>query len=174
MMSIEPRPSKTAARITPPKVGVSFLVSQVGAHAAASFGERLRKVKLKPYHAGILRMLGANAGITQRALSNLLGIFPSQTVRFLDQLESRQLIERSQLPEDRRSYRLRLTAKGAKALAEIGMLTQELEKDLLANLTSAERDQLRALLERVVAHQNITPGVHPAYKELAKGTKPRR
>jgi DNA-binding MarR family transcriptional regulator len=152
--------------LKPPPVGGAFLVSQVGAHAALVFGERLAALDLKPHHAGILRMLGSNPGLTQQALSELLGVFPSQLVRFLDSLEERQLIERRDTPGDRRSYRLRLTRKGRSVLTRIGELTQELERDLFAALSATETRVLEELLARVVAQQRITPGVHPAYKQL--------
>jgi DNA-binding MarR family transcriptional regulator len=155
----------------PPAVGAAFLVSQVGAHAAVRFGERLAEVRLKPHHAGILRMLGSNPSLSQQALSDLLGIFPSQLVRLLDELEARQLIERRPSPRDRRTYRLHLTGGGRRTLTEIGRLTRELEEDLFAGLTEPELGLLRAMLGKVVAQQGITPGVHPAYKQLGRQAK---
>src|SRR6516162_2158244 len=142
--------------LKPPPVGAAFLVSQVGAHAALAFGDRLSALKLKPHHAGILRMLGSNPGLTQQALSELLGIFPSQLVRLLDLLEGQQLIERRNSPHDRRSYRLHLTRNGRSLLAQIGKLTQQLEHCLFAALSDRETSLLRELLTRVVTQQQIT------------------
>src|SRR5262245_39908363 len=39
-------------------------ISQVGAHAAYAFEERRCAMELKPHHAGVLRMLGANPGLS--------------------------------------------------------------------------------------------------------------
>lgn len=155
-------------KLKPPPVGAAFLVSQVGAHAADGFAERLAVLKLKPHHAGILRMLGSNPGLTQQALSELLGIFPSQLVLLLDLLEEQKLIERRSIPEDRRSYRLHLTRRGHGALAHIGRVTQQLEDDLFAALNEREMSVLRELLTRIVKQRQITPGVHPAYKQLGR------
>src|SRR5215471_18989911 len=94
-------------KLTPrnaPRVGVAFLLSQVGAHAAYSFEELLGTVQLKPPHAGLLRMLGANPGLSQKELCDLFGVFPSRMVALLDQLESRKLLERRANPADRRGY----------------------------------------------------------------------
>jgi DNA-binding MarR family transcriptional regulator len=148
-----------------PPVGVAFLLSQVGAHAAIDFSERLRVLNLKPHDAGILRILGSNPGITQQALSAMLGIFPSRLVALLDGLEGRKLIDRRNSPEDRRSYQLHLTRSGRTALTSIGRLTNQLEKHLLAALTEVEKKSLFDLLSRIVSQQQITPGVHPAYRE---------
>jgi len=149
-----------------PPVGVAFLLSQVGAHAAYVFEEQLRALELTPHHAGLLRMLGSNPGLSQQELSNLFGVFPSRLVLLLDQLETRRLIERRDNPADRRGYRLHLTTAGRKALATIGRLTRQLESDLCSALSSEERKILTTLLERIVAQQNITPAVHPAYRKL--------
>jgi DNA-binding MarR family transcriptional regulator len=152
-----------------PDVGVAFLLSQVGAHAAYAFEERLGVIDLKPHHAGLLRMLGANPGLSQQELSDLFGMFPSRLVVLLDQLETRRLIVRRDDPSDRRGYRLYLTNAGRKALGAIGRITRQLEEDLCSALKDAERETLAGLLEQIVARQNITPAVHPAYRKLRAG-----
>jgi DNA-binding MarR family transcriptional regulator len=135
------------------------------------FTEDLNAVNLQPYDAGILRMLGANAGLSQRALCDLFGIFPSRLVALLDILEEKQLVERRDDPADRRRFSLHLTKSGRKALSEIRELTRGLEADLFAALSPKERTQLRGLLGRIVSQQRITPGVHPGYRALSKNKK---
>jgi DNA-binding MarR family transcriptional regulator len=152
-----------------PSVGVAFLLSQVGAHAANGFTERLSAVNLKPHDAGILRILGSKPGITQQALSAMLGMFPSRLVKLLDGLESRKLIDRRISPKDRRIYQLHLTKSGRTALTTIGRLTDQLEEHLLAALNEREKKGLFSLLTRIVSQQKLTPGVHPAYREFGKG-----
>ena len=159
-------------RATPkniPPVGVAFLLSQVGAHAANSFEERLVAMRLKPHHAGLLRMLGSNPGLSQQELCDVFGIFPSRLVVLLDQLEARRLIERRDNSSDRRGHRVHLTKAGRKALTGIRRLTRELETDLCAALTDPERATLASTLARMVAQQNIMPAVHPAYRRLRTG-----
>jgi DNA-binding MarR family transcriptional regulator len=159
-------PKKTAPK--PPPVGIAFLVSQLGAHAANGFAARLAAIDLKVHDAGILRLLGSNPGLTQQALSDLLGMFPSQLVALIDGLESRQLIDRRSNPADRRSYQLHLTKAGRKALQEIGRLTGELEGDLFSALTATEKTLLFQFMTRIVSQQQITPGVHPAYRQIGR------
>lgn len=149
-----------------PSVGIAFLLSQVGAHAASSFEERLAGIDLKPHHAGLLRMLGSNPGLSQQELCDLFGIFPSRLVVLLDQLEGRRLIERRANSSDRRGHRVYLTKAGRRALSAIGRRTVELETDLCAALTDRERATLTSLLTRIVVQRDITPAVHPAYRTL--------
>src|ERR1700751_4490932 len=87
----------------------AFLLSQLGAHAAARFAERLRALELLPADAGILRLLRMSSGISQQELSGRLKIHPSRLVAVLDNLERRGLVERRPNPEDRRLYSLHLT-----------------------------------------------------------------
>jgi DNA-binding MarR family transcriptional regulator len=125
-------------------------------------------MELKPHHAGLLRMLGANPGLSQQELSDLFGVFPSRLVLLLDQLEKRQLIERRDHQSDRRSYRLHLTNAGRQAMARMGRLTRELENDLCGSLSDAER-RLSPSLERIVTQQNFRPAViRPTEAERAR------
>jgi DNA-binding MarR family transcriptional regulator len=152
-----------------PHVGIAFLLSQTGAHAALRFTEELNTtLNLQPYEAGILRMLGANSGLSQRALCDLFGIFPSRLVALLDELEAKKLVERRDDLADRRRFSLHLTSAGRRTLVQIGKVTRALEADLFAALSSKERAQLHGLLTRMVAQQHIAPGVHPAYRALNK------
>jgi len=156
-----------------PPVGLAFLLSQVGAHAATGFGLRLSAIGLTPQHVGIIRMLGSNAGMTQQHLASLFGIFPSRLVTLLDDLESKKLVTRRSNRADRRSYHLHLTAAGKRCLQRVAAITGELEEDLFTSLSSFERETLTTLLRRIVSQQKITPAVHPAYRDREARQRPK-
>src|SRR5258707_12271339 len=84
--------------------GVGFLLAQIGAHAASKFGERLEALKLTPPQAGILGVLGRESGLSQQALADLLGMFPSRLVAVLDDMQRAGQFERSPHQTDRRVY----------------------------------------------------------------------
>jgi DNA-binding MarR family transcriptional regulator len=146
----------------------AFLVAQVGAHAAARFAERLSALGLSPSHAGILRILAASPGLSQRALAGRLDILPSRLVALLDELEERGLLDRRDDPEDRRSYALHLSEPGRQALGQVGRVAREHQDALCAALTAPERDQLASLLGRIAGQQGLTAGVHPGYRQLGR------
>ena len=75
-----------------PAEEVGFLLSQVGALVALGFKERLARLDLVPAHAGILRVIDQSDGLSQQALGEKLGVFPSRLVSMLDELEERGLI----------------------------------------------------------------------------------
>ncbi len=91
---------------------LAFLLSQVGAHSSARFADRLEPLGLKPPHAGILRVIQEADGLSQQALGDRLGMFPSRLVGVLDELGRLGLVERRDNPVDRRSYALYLTEAG--------------------------------------------------------------
>lgn len=109
-------------------------------------------------------MLGANSGLSQRALCDLFGIFPSRLVSLLDDLEAKKFVERRDHPTDRRQFSLHLTKMGRNALAAIGRITRSLEADLFTALSAREQGQMREFLGRIAEQQRISPGVHPAYR----------
>jgi DNA-binding MarR family transcriptional regulator len=146
--------------------GPAFLLAQLGSHAARRFAERLAKLRLQPAHAGILFTVSGTPGLTQQALARRLGMVPSRLVALLDELDARGLVRRSSDPRDRRRHALVLTEKGGKTLAAIGEVSREHQRLLLAALSSAEQQQLAALLQRIADEQGLTRNVHPGYKTL--------
>jgi DNA-binding MarR family transcriptional regulator len=149
-----------------PTGGTAFLLSQVGAQASAGFAERLAPLNLTPPHVGILRVINEAGGLSQQALGERLGMFPSRLVVVLDELEQRGLVERRTNPADRRSHALHLTEAGHKSLEEIRRIARAHEEALCASLDASERAQLTSLLSRIAAHQQLTPGIHPGYRKL--------
>ena len=137
--------------------GLAFLLSQVGAHSSSRFAEKLERLGLKPPHAGILRVIAQTDGLSQQALGEKLGVFPSRLVAVLDELESRKLVERRDSPADRRSYALYLTQTGHSILEEIEQITAEHQDSLCRPLNNVERAQLTEYLRRIAAEQQLAP-----------------
>jgi len=155
----------------PPKIGIAFLLSQVGQRSAQEFGRLLQPLMLSPADAGILRLLRQSPGISQQRLAETLGMHASRLVAIVDALESRKLIARAPNSEDRRLYSLHLTVHGAETLAEIGNIARTHNDLMCAGLKAIEAEQLAALLQKVAAAQGLTPKVHPGYKDLGKDRK---
>jgi DNA-binding MarR family transcriptional regulator len=156
----------TAKSSSEGRQSAAFLLAQVGAHAAVKFAERLEPLGLSPPEAGILRVLGQAMGLSQQQLAARLRIHPSRLVAILDELESRDLVERGESAADRRSHALRLTAKGRTVLAQIGQVAREHEVALCAALSAEERARLAQLLARIAEHQGLLPSVHPGYSRM--------
>jgi DNA-binding MarR family transcriptional regulator len=149
-----------------PTSGLPFLLSQVGAHAAARFSDRLASLNLTAPHAGILRVIRDFDGLSQQALGEKLGVFPSRLVVLLDELEQRGLIERRDNPADRRSYALHLTTAGLESWEQIARIRRELHNTLCAALDESEQVLLTSFLTRIAEEQQLLPGIHPGFRKL--------
>lgn len=154
--------------------GAAFLLAQIGHHAATLFAEKMRGLELTPPHAGILRAIATTPGQSQQALSAQLGLLPSRIVAFIDDLEGRGYVERRRNPDDRRLYSLYLTTAGTKLMGQIGELARDHERQLTAGLTIRQRDTLRRLLTIVAEEQNLTPHVHPGFRNIGRAEHVRR
>jgi DNA-binding MarR family transcriptional regulator len=103
----------------------------------------------------MLSQLAVNEGQSQQALSVALGLHRSAVVALVDDLEHRGLAER------RRAYTLYLTPTGRKVLAELELLAEKDEDELLTALDVSERSTLISLLQRLARAQGLAAGVHP-------------
>jgi DNA-binding MarR family transcriptional regulator len=132
------------------------------------FAARLEALKLTPADAGILRVLAREEDMSQQGLANALGMFPSRLVLVLDELEKTGLVERRESTADRRVYALRITSRGKEMLRAIGQVAREHREALVAALTPTEQETLTRLLVRIATEQQLTPGVHPGFRQLGK------
>jgi DNA-binding MarR family transcriptional regulator len=98
--------ARSSAPLPDPTLGLAFLLAQVGAHASGAFADRMEPLGLTPPQVGILGNIAQADGLSQQALSEKLGLFPSRLVAMIDELEQRGLVERRDSPRDRRPYAL--------------------------------------------------------------------
>ena len=167
--SIDQRtPSET--RLGP---GAASLLVQLGAHATARFTSRLAMLELVPAHAGILKILAGTPGISQCALAKALGTLPSRMVAYVDQLESKGLLERRPNENDRRNHALHLTKAGRAAYHSTSRLAQEHQQALLAGLSRQQQVQLAELLQRVAHQQGLLFSQVPQISKRSGKNSPR-
>ena len=154
-----PRPQASRPQ-GPPGGSIVFLLSTLGFVASRGFHDALATVGLEPRQFGVLNLVAASEGLSQRALTDPLGIPASRVVAIVDELEERGLVERRRNLDDRRAHALHLTAKGRKTLDRARRIAIENDARFGASLTAAERDQLVALLAKLTADQGGAPGMH--------------
>ena len=153
---------------------LAFLIAQVGSHSQSSFGKQVDPLGLRLAHVGVLKAIFGADGLTQRELGDALGMFPSNLVRLIDELEKKQLVRRGHNASDRRSYTLLLTKKGQSIASALIALTQAHQDHICAALTQPERRDLTRLLRKIATDQGLQPGVHPELPGLKsrRATKP--
>ena len=105
---------------------------------------------LRPPSMGVLKVIAHHGPVSQREVSDRLGVHPSDMVKVVDQLEEYGLVTRVRSESDRRRYDVTTTPKGERMLERFDALTREVDKDFYAVLTAAERRQLEALVAKLV------------------------
>jgi len=94
-------------------------------------------------------------GIRQTDLAGMLGIEGPSLVPLIDALERAGLVERCDVPEDRRSKLLRMTAAGAQLHQRVALAYSSAVRHLLHNVDEADLAACHRLfrtIERNIAH----------------------
>ncbi|MDE7223290.1 MAG: MarR family transcriptional regulator, partial [Acetatifactor sp.] len=87
--------------------------------------------------------------ITQRKLTERLGIQPGSASEVIAKLENAGLLVRAESPSDRRTTDIVLTEQGRVLAQEAAAQRKQRHKEMFSCLTQEERDTLLALLEKV-------------------------
>jgi len=117
----------------------------------------------------ILHILSKSERMTQRELTEQLGIQPGSASEIIKKLETAGLIIRQSNSEDRRTVDITLTDAG-KAQAEAS-ISHSANHSLFENLTDDEKQQLLTLLEKVSQdwHNRFRSESHHGHKHHSKG-----
>ncbi len=95
----------------------------------------------------ILMLLKENGGMTQRELTEKLGIQPGSASEVLGKLESAGLITRAPSREDRRTADICLTPAGETAAGEAYERREQRHREMFACFSEEEKQTLLGLLE---------------------------
>nr|WP_300143137.1 MarR family transcriptional regulator [Propionicimonas sp.] len=139
---------------------IAFLLSQLGADASAAFEEALTPLGITASEAGLLRMIGRNPGISQKAASEQLGVGPSRVVAVLDRLERGGHVERRRSATDRRSHEVHLTPDGERLLAALRPIAEAHERAFTQGLDEDDLDRLAASLSAIAAARGLSRDIH--------------
>ncbi|MDQ6806970.1 MAG: MarR family transcriptional regulator [Actinomycetota bacterium] len=126
-----------------------FLLARAHVRAHTAFHDALVPLALTPKSFGALTVIIENGPLSQAALGETLLTDRTTIVAVVDELERAGYVERGLNRADRRVHSLQATTAGRNALRAGERVAQRVHADLLADLDSAERDQLAALLARV-------------------------
>lgn len=124
------------------------------AHADRLVTAGLLQAEARKWHYAVLAALYEAGPASQSALSDRTGIYRSDLVAVLNELADRGLVQREPDPVDRRRNVITLTERGRAQLDRLDVLVAELQDELLAPLSAAERGQLIDLLTRLVEHHS--------------------
>jgi DNA-binding MarR family transcriptional regulator len=151
---VERIPFETIPPVLRDRVGYLISRLHMASHAAANHAvERYGDFSIK--HQACLRVIETEGPISQQALSARTGVDRSTMVTLVDELEAAGFVMRTRNPADRRAYALEITDPGRAWIDQTAEALTEAEEDIFEPLDQAERDQLRALLLKLVTGEAV-------------------
>jgi DNA-binding MarR family transcriptional regulator len=124
------------------QVGVSIFLQESG------------ETDITPLQYGVMAVARAFPGIDQAGVSKTIGLDRTTVVGVVDRLERKGLLVRKHAPEDRRLWRLYLTAQGGSLMSELRPRIDRAQQRVLEPLSGEERAFFVDCLMRVVSHHN--------------------
>ena len=122
------------------QISVAVFAEEVGAHAVT------------PVQFAILNALRAESGIDQITLAQRVAFDAATIGSVIGRLEKKGWLRRQADAADRRRRLLWLTAEGERAALAMIPSVGQVQQRLLQGLDHAERQQLLALLDKLVRH----------------------
>jgi DNA-binding MarR family transcriptional regulator len=130
------------------EVDITFLIWAVSRSTADLVDAALRPTRLSGDEFAIYSMLASSTSIAPSELARWMAAAPTTVSSYVKRLEARGHIEREQNPEDKRSYRIRLTEEGREAHVRAAALFRSVRDRVHSALGPQEpgvRDALLAL-----------------------------
>jgi DNA-binding MarR family transcriptional regulator len=129
---------------------VGYHVTQANLSSRKAFTRHIGKpYKLSPVEFTVLMLVAHNRDATQKQLSQALAVSAPNVTALIDRMHERDLLKRVRNETDRRSQHVRLTRRGAALVREVREVSLTMERDLLRQLSDAERAMLVELLQKV-------------------------
>jgi DNA-binding MarR family transcriptional regulator len=130
----------------------SWLISETSRQAHRLLTEKLAAAGSRGYDYRLLAALQEFGPASQARLGRRTGMDRSDVAAVLNDFADRGLAERSPDPADGRRNVITITPAGTAHLQRLDGLLADVQDELLAPLSPAEREQLISLLTRVLEH----------------------
>jgi len=130
---------------------VGFLMKQATESLSRAIEARMATYGLTDAQWRPLFLLSRQDSVTASQIARSVGCDAGAMTRMMDRLEDKGLIRRARSADDRRVQQLEITEEGRMAAAVVPYVIADVLNAHLVDLTRAEIDALRKLLERVLA-----------------------
>ncbi|AGZ42306.1 MarR family winged helix-turn-helix transcriptional regulator [Actinoplanes friuliensis] len=124
----------------------SWLLTQTAAYAHRLVGERFAEIGARGYHYRLLSTLIDDGPASQADLGRRTAIHFSDVVAALNELAADGYVERRPDPDDKRRNTVTVTPRGQERAVELAAKGEEIQDELLAPLSAADRKELVRLL----------------------------
>jgi len=129
----------------------SWLLGRASALGHRLVSEHLAQAGLRMPHHAVLCAVAESGPLAQAELARTVKIDPKDMVAVLNDLQAGEFVTRTRDPKDARRNLIALSPAGRELLRRSEALGDQANDELVAPLSAAERDQLNALLRRIIA-----------------------
>jgi MarR family transcriptional regulator, temperature-dependent positive regulator of motility len=134
------------------EIGSMVLLTRLSRLVYKAASDDALGMKLKAYATlSALR----NGPMPQQELCISMHLDPNNCVLLLNEMEAAGHVRRLRDPADRRRHIVEMTDEGKRAVARSDEALNEVEGQVLGNLTAEERATLRTLLNRAMAEEPV-------------------
>lgn len=144
----DPSESAAAAPPEPVEPRISYVIARLERAVRAQINERLKPHGLTTLQYTTLSILERGGELSNAQLARRAYMTPQSMYEVIEALEKKGLVGRTPHPNHRRVFPAALTAKGRKVLAACNTAIDELEEQMLADLTP---HQARSLANGLVS-----------------------
>ena len=130
----------------------SWLITQLAGTAGRLVGEKFSAAGARGYHYRVLHSLYYDGPTTQANLGRRTGIYPSDMVATLTELQAGGFTMRVLDKSDKRRYLVEITPDGKRRAEELAEKAAGIQDDLLEPLTPEQREELTKLLSILYEH----------------------
>jgi DNA-binding MarR family transcriptional regulator len=134
------------------EIGSMVLLTRLSRLVYKAASEDALGMKLKAY---VTLTTLRNGPMPQQELCISMHLDPNNCVLLLNEMEAAGHVRRSRDPADRRRHIVEITDDGRSAVARSDEALNEVEGQVLGNLSAEERASLRSLLNRAMAEQPV-------------------
>jgi len=126
-----------------------LLLGVLGSTVMRRLRETHTALNLKPRQFELLGLLDETKGLAQTALAERMGLAASALVVLLNPLEAGGRVTRQSLPDNRKHNLVAITPSGRSLLLDAARAQHNIDEQLMAPLTVAQRKQLAGLLKLI-------------------------
>ena len=143
----------------------AFEVAETALVLRRDFERRAAELGVTRAQWRVLSRLSREDGLRQVELAEALDVEPITLCRMIDRLAEAGLVERRADEEDRRAWRIHLTAKARPLIETLRGIAENFLADALAGIDETEQARVRGVLAQV--RTNVTRGA-PAAKSTTR------
>src|SRR5258706_9611600 len=135
-----------------PRDGIGALIGRTRKTMIQKIDAELEPLDVSAAQWIVVLLVGEKAASSATGLCELLTYDPGAMTRLIDRLESKGVLQRVRLPDDRRTIQLELTDSGKALYPKILAAMVDVSNRLLRGFSRSEVTQLEGYLRRMLAN----------------------